>query len=268
MDEFVKHLKFFERNIEIYIENLIKEIRKEFVQTHADGVILGMSGGLDCSVVAVLCKLAGIPVKLISMPRGNSMESGQMVDAKKICEKFDFDLEVIPIGKTCQVVSDLCETVIKEWSSKGCHFEGNSDMADANLGPVQRMMFLSTLGQKINYALVGTGNWTERYIGNFTKRGDGQCDFNPIGEITKSEIRIIAKHIGIPVNIINKPPSADLWEGQTDEEEMGLRIEDIDRYLITGTGDKEIIDKINVKHKSNLHKLVPIPIVHRADIYI
>lgn len=266
MDEFEKHLKIFERNIKKYVENLIQKIRIEFTNTHADGVILGMSGGLDCSVVAVLCKLGNIPVKLISLPRGDSMDSGQMVDAKELCEKFDFDLEVIPIGKTCQMVSNLCETAFNNWMSKKYNYNGNSDMADANLGPLQRMMFLSTLGQKINYAMVGTGNWTERYIGNFTKRGDGQCDFNPIGELTKSEIRIIAKHIGIPANIIRKPPSADLWEGQTDEEEMGLRIEDIDRYLITGIGDKNIINKINAKHKNSLHKLVPIPVIQRTDI--
>lgn len=121
------------------------------------------------------------------------------------------------------------------------------------------MSILSTLGQYMNYVMIGTGNLTERMMGYFTKRGDGLSDFNPLGELTKSEVRIIAKHIGVPARIIEKAPSADLWEGQSDEEEMGIKIEEIDRYLLTGVVEDAIKDKIEHKIMVSEHKRKPIP---------
>lgn len=260
MDKYKEYMNEFECEIDTHVHHIIEWMQDEFKKTHADGVILGMSGGLDCSVVAVLCKMANIPIQLVSMPRGDSMNYGQMKDAEELCNKFKLKLVKASIGSICERVQEKTEKVYARIENKSL---GNKEMANANIAPIMRMTILSTLGQSMNFVMIGTGNLTERYIGNFTKRGDGLSDFNPLGELTKTEIRIIAKHIGVPDSIIMKAPSADLWEGQTDESEMGLLIEDIDRFLLTGECEREILEKIKERHEINLHKLVSIPIMPR-----
>ena len=112
-----------------------------------------------------------------------------------------------------------------------------------------------------NLLVIGTGNLSERTVGYFTKWGDGASDLNPMGMITKKEVYILAKCLGVPDCIINKKPSADLWEGQTDENELGLKYEQIDEYILNGTsGNKEIDNKIKIKNEIAMHKLKSIPI--------
>ena len=112
-----------------------------------------------------------------------------------------------------------------------------------------------------NLLVIGTGNLSERTVGYFTKWGDGANDFNPISKITKKEVYIVAKHLQVPDSIINKKPSADLWNGQTDEAELGIKYEQIDEFILTGTsGDTEIDNKIRDKIKKNMHKTNSIPI--------
>lgn len=112
-----------------------------------------------------------------------------------------------------------------------------------------------------NLLVIGTGNLSERTVGYFTKWGDGANDFNPIAKLTKKEVYIVAKHLQVPDSIINKKPSADLWNGQTDEAELGIKYEQIDEFILTGTsGDTEIDNKIRDKIKKNMHKTNSIPI--------
>lgn len=266
MEAYEIYLKTFEDHIEEHVQTIITWMQEEFKKTHADGVILGMSGGLDCSVVAGLCKLASIPVQLVTMPRGNSMQYGQMNDAKLLAETFDFDMIEVPVQACCDILETTCTQIKDTKLQHKC--KGDVMMANANLGPIVRMSMLSTLGQYMNYVMIGTGNLTERMMGYFTKRGDGLSDFNPLGELTKSEVRIIAKHIGVPTRIIEKAPSADLWEGQSDEEEMGIKIEDIDRYLLTGTVEDTLKEKIEHKIMVSEHKRKPIPIFPRKQLKI
>lgn len=266
MDAYQTYLKTFEDHIEEHVQAIITWMQAEFKKIHVDGVILGMSGGLDCSVVAGLCKLAEIPVQLVTMPRGNSMQYGQMNDARLLAETFDLDMIEVPVQACCDILETTCTQIKDTKLQHKC--KGDVTMANANLGPIVRMSILSTLGQYMNYVMIGTGNLTERMMGYFTKRGDGLSDFNPLGELTKSEVRIIAKHIGVPTRIIEKAPSADLWEGQSDEEEMGIKIEDIDRYLLTGTIEDTIKEKIEHKIKVSEHKRKPIPMFPRKQLKI
>lgn len=92
-----------------------------------------------------------------------------------------------------------------------------------------------------------------------TKGGDGLADFNPVSTLTKHQIRILAEYLEIPKEIIEKSPSADLWDGQTDELEMGFTYEDLDKYLLTGKGSKSLIEKIEILHKRSEHKRVEMP---------
>lgn len=259
MDNLEVKLQHFEDHIDDNTNKMIAWIKDQYTRSKADGVILGMSGGLDCCVVGALVKKANIPLKMISIPRGNSMQFGAMNDVRLFSETFSIPYDIIPMDS----IVNMFETTISPFIPDSVN-PINKDMANANIGPILRMGILSTIGQSINFIMIGTGNLTERTMGYFTKRGDGLSDFNPLGELTKSEVRILAKHLGIPTRIIEKAPSADLWEGQSDEEEMGVSIQDIDRYILTNEGDKDIVDKIKSTNQRIQHKLKPIPIFPRT----
>lgn len=245
------YLKKFEKNSDIVIKNCVNWLKDTFEQTHAKGLILGMSGGLDCSVAARMAQLADIPLQLVMLPNGPSMDHGARADSLLLSGKFGMIIKEINIKP---LVSTLIETTQA------------SGMAAANVAPLVRMSVLSTLGQHMNYLLLGTGNRTEITMGYFTKRGDGQSDLNPLGDFTKSEIRILAKALDIPQSIIQKAPSADLWEGQTDEGEMGVSIRDIDILLfsmqegIESQLDPNVENKILSTIKNTMHKRKSIPI--------
>ncbi|MCG2820767.1 MAG: NAD(+) synthase, partial [Candidatus Atribacteria bacterium] len=108
---------------------------------------------------------------------------------------------------------------------------------------------------KLNYLVVGTGNKSELTIGYYTKYGDGGADILPLGNLLKSQVKELAEYLGIPKKIITKPSSAGLWEGQTDEEEIGIRYDQLDKYLKTGKIDNKIIEnKIQDKITQSAHK--------------
>ena len=105
----------------------------------------------------------------------------------------------------------------------------------ANVKPRLRMASLYFLANSLNYLVAGTGNRSELTLGYFTKYGDGGVDLLPIGMLLKSQVRVLARELGVPPRIVEKAPSAGLWLGQTDEHEMGFSYDDLERYLITGT---------------------------------
>lgn len=111
-----------------------------------------------------------------------------------------------------------------------------------------------------NLLVIGTGNLAERTIGYFTKWGDGACDLNPLASLTKREVYVLAKYLGVPDEIINKKPSAELWEGQNDEDEIGISYDKIDRFILEGTtGNLDDDNLIISKKEKSLHKLKQIP---------
>ena len=119
------------------------------------------------------------------------------------------------------------------------------------------MTTLYYFANKLNYLVVGTGNKSELMIGYFTKYGDGGADILPVGNLLKSQIRELAEYLGIPKKIINKPPSAGLWEGQTDEKEIGISYEQLDKYLKTEKLNNKIIEKkIQDKITKSAHKRI------------
>lgn len=127
-------------------------------------------------------------------------------------------------------------------------------MALANLKPRLRMIALYYYANTHNLLVVGTGNRSELHVGYFTKYGDGGVDILPLAGLVKSEVRELARHLGIPERIITKPPTAGLWAGQTDEGEMGLTYADLDRYLLTGEAEPAVRDCIVRMHEASEHK--------------
>ena len=117
------------------------------------------------------------------------------------------------------------------------------------------MISLYTVAASENRLVAGTGNRSERYMGYFTKWGDGACDFNPIADLTVTEIYEFLRYLKVPDFIITKAPSAGLFDGQTDEKEMGVSYRSIDGFLLTGTVDEHDRAIIERYHKSSGHKL-------------
>jgi NAD+ synthase len=134
-------------------------------------------------------------------------------------------------------------------------------LAAANIKPRLRMTALYFFAAINSYLVAGTSNKSELYVGYFTKHGDGGVDFEPIGHLVKSEVRDIARYLEVPAAIIERPPTAGLWEGQTDEDEMGITYEELDHYILTGAGPEQVMTHADQLMKKSEHKrcLPPIP---------
>ena len=216
----------------------------------AKGVIFGNSGGKDSALVAALCSAATENVLGVMMPCMSKRNFGEdLEDAKKVAEKYGVPSLVVDLTK---VREDLI-------ASLGVPLEKNA--AKANIAPRLRMTTLYALGAEKGYLVAGTGNKSERYMGYFTKFGDGACDFNPIADLTANEIFEFLAYLGAPEHVVKKAPSAGLFEGQTDEKEMGVTYKEIDAYLAGETVSKEAEAIIKRYHASSLHKMT-MPVVY------
>ncbi len=216
----------------------------------AKGVVVGMSGGLDSSVVAVLCKKA-LPQNTLGVLLPCYSSEIDLSHAHLVAQEFD-------IATTTVTLDSIFDAVKKALPSEGFDAE-TEKLAQANLKPRLRMLTLYYLANKLGYLVVGGGNRSELEVGYFTKYGDGGVDILPLGNLLKSQVRELAGYLGIPEQIINKPPSAGLWPGQTDEAELGISYEELDRYLSSGKASEEVKQKIEALSRSAAHKRCPPP---------
>ncbi|MGL4991961.1 MAG: NAD(+) synthase [Sarcina sp.] len=244
-----------ENNVAIFADKIADFIKDTVATTNANGVVFGMSGGIDCSLVTALCKKAQVNTLLVMMPYGDSMKRTKDVDdAMALIETFDVDYITVDITNTVNEFEKTLKTDASLTSKEqGIEF---TNMALSNIRPRIRMTTLYAIAQSKGYLVGGTGNLSERTVGYSTKWGDAANDFNPIGNLTKTEVRIMAKYLGVPECIINKAPSAGLWAGQTDEEEMGVKYSQIDDYIVTDGKNisTEVYNIIKNKEKKNMHK--------------
>lgn len=255
-----KNFVITEENVKQYCDEIGEWIKTNVENAKANGVVLGMSSGVDCSTVARLCQNAGINTHLVLMPYGEDMNKSQNYsDAMELINKFNFDYHIFdikPAVDSIQIPSD--SDILK------CTNTTNIELSKANIRPRVRMTYLYQYAQINNLLVIGTGNLSECTVGYFTKWGDGACDINPMRLITKREVYILAKYLQVPECIINKKPSAGLWEGQTDEEELGIKYEQIDEFILNGTSGNEEVDKvIKIKNERAMHKLKQIPIFNK-----
>lgn len=245
-----------EENVKDYVRDIARWIKTQVEDSGANGVVLGMSSGVDCSTVARLCKEASIDTHLIIMPYGNSMNKSKSYEcAMELINKFDFSYHVFDIKPAVDCLQISKDSgLVNELNSQ------NLAMTHANIRPRIRMTYLYQYAALNNLLVIGTGNLSERTIGYFTKWGDGACDINPIANLTKKEVYILAKYLQVPTSIINKKPSAELWEGQCDEDEIGITYEKIDNFILNGTSGNEQDDVlIKSKQIKSEHKNRPIP---------
>ncbi len=201
---------------------LVDWLKAMVKEAGARGLVFGMSGGLDSSVVAVLCKRA-LPNSILGVLMPCYSNPSDIEDARRVAEGFQIETKLIDLSSFLSELYFKLEE--KPYSGK------EVSKPAANLIPRLRMITLYYFANKFNYLVVGTGNRSEIMMGYFTKYGDGGVDLLPLGGLTKSEVRQLANVLEIPTEIINKPPSAGLWEGQTDEDEMGITYSELDRII-------------------------------------
>ncbi|HNR66148.1 MAG TPA: NAD(+) synthase, partial [Atribacterota bacterium] len=196
------------------------------------GVIFGLSGGLDSAVLAVLCKRA-FPDNTTALILPCESIENDLIDAMQITNKYHIDYQQFDLTPLYRQIISITNTQ-----------NFNNKMAKANIKPRLRMIMLYYFASIHDYLVVGASNKSEISIGYFTKYGDGGVDILPLGNIVKSEIFEIARFLEIPENIISKPPSAGLWENQTDEQEMGFSYEQLDTFLKYGTLKNKNIERV------------------------
>lgn len=225
-------------------EARVQYIKDKLQESKSKGIIFGNSGGKDSALVGILCKLACNNTVGVIMPCSSKRNYGEdLEDAMQLAKQFNIETRTVDLSDTKQV--------IKEAIGKSCDI---APLADTNINPRLRMITLYTIAQSENRLVAGTGNRSEIYMGYFTKWGDGAYDLNPIADLTASEIFEYLKYFNAPTNIVTKAPSAGLFEGQTDEADMGVTYAAIDRYLTEGTGEKKDIEIIERYHSRSEHK--------------
>jgi NAD+ synthase len=234
-------------------EKLAAWIKERVLAAGGQGVVLGLSGGVDSSVAAVLCQRAFPQTTLaVLMPCYSSQE--YMAHARTVAEKFSIPTKTV-------VLNSAFDTLLKALPDDRVEPDINR-LAQANIKARLRMLTLYYFANRLKYMVVGSSNRDELAIGYFTKYGDGGADILPLGKLLKGEVRELARFLGIPQPIIDKPPSADLWEGQTDEGELGLSYDELDRYLTTGEAPAEIKKRIDAMTRASEHKRQPPPVAN------
>jgi len=231
-------------------------IKKQVLSAGAKGCVVGLSGGVDSAVVAVLCKKAFPKTTMgLIMPCHSFSEDAE--HARLLAETHR--LQTIVVDLTI-AFDDLYKNFEKRVYSQ------EKGLAIANLKPRLRMLSLYYFANKQNYLVIGTGNKSELNMGYFTKYGDGGVDLLPLGGLLKSQVKKLAAELRIPQDIIDKPPSAGLWHGQTDETEMGVTYAELDKAITaletnkTDKCDQKTLRLLKSRQKVIQHKLTTPPI--------
>ncbi len=232
------------------IERLVSWLRDRLGEARAQGFVYGLSGGIDSAVVGALTERAAPGANLaIIMPCHS--QRVDIDDAHLVARSLGLNAKEIDLSP----VFDLLVSQAALGDS-----QGSRDLASANLKARLRMATLYLHANRRNALVSGTGNRSELTVGYFTKYGDGGCDLLPIGHLVKAQVRAVAAVLGVPERIIVKAPTAGLWPGQTDESEMGITYEALDRYILTGEGPAAVVERIQAMNRASDHKRKPPPV--------
>jgi len=232
------------RDYRVETEKRVKFIRDLLEESGANGIIFGNSGGKDCVLVGILCKKACENTVGIMMPCSSKCNYGDdMTDALMISGLYRIEKRKVDLTKTA--------SALKKALAESADI---TPAAEANIAPRLRMTALYAIAATEGLLVAGTGNKSERHMGYFTKWGDGAYDFNPIADLTVTEVYEFLTYLDAPKRVIDKVPSAGLFDGQTDEGEMGVTYKAIDEYLRSGVSAPEDMEKIASYHKNSAHK--------------
>ena len=228
------------------LEKILNYIKQNVENARANGVIIGLSGGIDSALVATLCKKAlNENVLALLMPTKHS-NSANLDDALRLCDDLGLDFKIINIQEILNAFMEKSENLNK--------------VRIGNYAARIRMSLLYDYSALKNYLVVGTSNKSEICLGYGTIYGDLACAFNPIASFYKSEIYELARYLNLHENFIKKAPSADLWQDQSDESELGFSYELIDTGL-------KALEKNDEKTILNLDKNLILMLKTRLEKY-
>jgi len=233
-------------------DRLVRWIEEQVTRAGCRGAVFGMSGGIDSSVLAVLCQRA-FPQNTLGVLMPCHSHPEDRAHALLLAEKFGIPTEEV-------VLDNIYDVLLRTFPDCAASDEAKR-LARANLKVRLRMVTLYYLANQLRYVVAGSSNRSEITVGYFTKYGDGGVDLMPLGNLVKAQVRELARFLEIPAAIIAKPPSAGLWQGQTDEAEMGLSYEELDNYILTGQAPEQVRARIESMNAASAHKrsLPPIP---------
>lgn len=212
-----------------HVEKILTEfIKNELYRIGISKAVVGLSGGIDSAVSAYLSAkaLGSSNVTCLLMPyKSSSPES--VSDAMKIVTDLKVKFKKIDItGPVDSIIQNINDKDI-------------SNVRKGNIMARVRMILLYDESAKENSLVIGTSNKTEILLGYSTIFGDSACAINPLGDLYKTQLKSLAVHLGVPKEIIEKKPSADLWKGQTDEEELGFTYDKVDKYLLNKIDERK-----------------------------
>ncbi len=217
------------------------------------GYVFGLSGGVDSAVVCGLAAEAVGPANCLGlvMPIESLAEDAEL--ARAVADRFGVRAAVVDLSEAYEALRAALVDAPA----------GASPLVLANVKPRLRMTALYYHANLLRYFVLGTGNRDELAVGYYTKWGDGACDALPLGDLVKGEVRALARVLDVPAAVVDRPPSAGLWPGQTDEQEMGILYQQLDRYLLEGgSGDPAVDAAIRRRQELARHKASPPAIAH------
>ena len=250
-------LRFSDAELDERRDHITNFIREQVDAAGVDGTVLGLSGGIDSTLVAYLAvdALGAENVHGLVLPARVSGDEN-MSDAERVAQDLEITHDVIEI-----------EPIVDSLLGAYPEAEGDHE-AVGNARARVRAVFNYLVANHENRLVLGTGNRSEAVVGYFTKYGDGAVDCHPIGNRYKAQVRQLASHVGIPDDLVTKTPTAELWADQTDEEEMGLSYETLDSILATHVDgplsvdttarelgvEPETVEKVRGMYERSAHK--------------
>lgn len=236
-------------NVTDYINYLVDWLEtKRTAFYNANGYVLGVSGGIDSAVCLALLARTKRPVHAFMLPTDVNQAS-DLADASELLSRFNINEQIISIQPMYDAVMTQIESTLNPNPDR-------LNVLKGNLMARLRMVTLFTIAQSHNALVIGTDNLAETYTGYFTKFGDGAADLIPLAKMRKEQVYALAKELQVPDSIINKKPSAGLWLGQTDEDELGVTYAELDAFLRGESVSEHAQQRIDFWHNRSHHKRV------------
>jgi NAD+ synthase len=246
------------------IKHISKWIRDYARKAHVDTLVVGISGGIDSSVVSALCAETGLKTIVVQMPirQNRKLDNLSSAQAGWLLERYPDNVTHMSMDLT---------PVFSAFEKKVGPF-GDSELAFANSRARLRMMTLYQIAQSHNGIVVGTGNKVEDFgVGFFTKYGDGGVDISPIGDCMKTEVWAMGRELGLLQAIIDAPPTDGLWaDGRNDEDQLGMTYPELEKAMLQDiysgireyatAPEKRLLKRYREIRAKNLHKMTPIPV--------